>query len=196
MRIGIGKSFGSIHVGTSVSTKKLGKGMWLLITWPFYLMYYICVWPFVAIYRAVTKKKKINKSIATAEAGRYLEILQESAKICSTTKNPETFFSRMDLIDETLDKLIEYEEIIRFTGEKPSIIKQKFNEDRTKNVDEFIDRYAKDARLKIYELKTKSGKLNKAKAFYNILNEYADKMSAESLAKFNEIANQLILLAE
>lgn len=202
MRIGIGKSFGSFHIGTSVSTKSLGKGFWLLFTWPFYLlyytcvlMYYICIWPFVAIYRAVTKKKKVNKAAATAEATRYLEILHDSSKICDETKNPETFFSRMSLIDETLDKLISYEGVVRFTGEKPSAAKQEFNSNRVQAINDFIERYARDTRIKIYELKTKSGKLNRANAFYNILNEYSDKMPAESIAKLTEIAEQLKELA-
>lgn len=92
MRIGVSKSFGSFRIGTSVSTKGIGKGLWCLFALPFYLMYYMFIWPFVAIYRAVTKKKKVNKAAATAEATRYLEILQDSSKICAETKNPETFF--------------------------------------------------------------------------------------------------------
>ncbi|MBQ7962856.1 MAG: hypothetical protein IJ289_09680 [Clostridia bacterium] len=195
MRIGIGKSFGSFHIGTSVSTKGIGKGLWNLIVWPFYLMYYVCIWPFVAIYRAVTKKKKVKKATATAEANRYLEILNESSKICSETRNPETFFSRMSLIDDTIDKLITYEGVIHFTGEKPSEVKQKFNSNRAQAVNDFIERYAKDTRIKIYELKTKSSKINKANAFYNILYEYSDKMPSESIAKLTEIAEQLKSLA-
>lgn len=191
MRIGIGKSFGSIHIGTSFRTKGMGKGLWYLVAWPFYLMYYMCIWPFVAIYRAVTKKKKVNKAAATAEATRYLEILQESSKICSETKNPETFFSRLSLIDETIDKLISYEGIVRFTGEKPSVVKAEFNSNRVQVVNDFIEKYAKDTRIKIYELKTKSGKLNKANAFYNILNEYSDKMPDACIAKLTEITEQL-----
>jgi hypothetical protein len=129
------------------------------------------------------------------EASRYLEILQNSSKICSETKNPDTFFSRMSLIDETLDKLISYEGVVRFTGEKPSSVKQEFNSNRVQAVNDFIERYAKDTRIKIYELKTKSGKLNKANAFYNILNEYSDKMPAESVAKLTEITERLKDLA-
>lgn len=195
MRIGIGKSFGSFHIGTSISTKGMGKGLWYLFTFPFYLMYYMCIWPFVAIYRAVTKKKKVNKAATTAEATRYLEILHDSSKICDETKNPETFFSRMSLIDETLDKLVSYEGVVRFTGEKPSAAKREFDNNRAQAVNDFIERYARDTRMKIYELKTKSGKLNKANAFYNILNEYSDKMPAESIAKLTEIAEQLKELA-
>ena len=61
MRIGIGKRMGSFYVGTSMSTKGIGKVLWYLIASPFYLIYYVCIWPFVAIYRLVTKKKKVNK---------------------------------------------------------------------------------------------------------------------------------------
>ena len=195
MRIGIGKSFGSFHVGTSFSTKGIGKGLWYLIASPFYLMYYVCIWPFVAIYRLVTKKIKVNKTVATAEVSRYLEILQNSSKICSETKNPETFFSRMSLIDETIDKLITYEGVIHFTGEKPSRIKQEINNNRVEFVNDFIERYAKDTRIKIYELKTRSSKINKANAFYNILTEYSDRMPDECIVKLTEATEHLKFIA-
>lgn len=191
MRIGIGKSFGPVHVGASVSTKGISKGLWYFITWPFYFAYYVFIWPFVAIFRAVTKKKKVNKAAADAEASRYLEILGESSRICSETKNPETFFSRMSLIEETLDKLIAYEGIVKFTGLTPSVAKQEFYNNRVQSVNEFLERYAKDTRIKIYELKTKNGKLNKADAFYNILNEYSDKMPPASQIKLNWLTEQL-----
>lgn len=191
MRIGVGKKIGSFYIGTSMSTKGIGKGIWYFFTWPFYLMYYICVWPFVAIYRKITKKKKANKAIATAEASRYFEILQTSLKICSETKNPETFFSRMSLIDETIDKLIAYEDVVHFTEGKPTDIKNDIDSNKEQFVNDFIERYAKDTRIKIYELKTKSSKINKANAFYNILNEYSDKMPAGSIAKINEVSEQL-----
>lgn len=195
MRIGIGKSFGSFHVGTSFSTKGIGKCLWYLFASPFYLMYYICIWPFVATYRLVTKKKKVNKATATAEASRYLEILRTSSKICSETKSPETFFSRMSLIDETIDKLITYEGVVHFTGEKPSRIKQEINNNRVQFVNDFIERYAKDTRIKIYELKTKSSKINRANAFYNILTEYSDSMPDECIVKLTEIAEHLKVIA-
>ena len=195
MRIGIGKSFGSFHVGTSFSTKGIGKGLWYLIAFPFYLMYYVCIWPFVAIYRLVTKKKKVNKVTATAEASRYLEILKTSSKICSETKNPETFFSRMSLIDETVDKLIAYEGVVRFTGENPSDVKREINSNRIQFINDFIERYAKETRIKIYELKTKSSKINKANAFYNILTEYSDRIPDECVVKLTEVAEHLKVIA-
>lgn len=195
MRIGIGKSFGSFHVGTSFSTKGIGKGLWYLIAFPFYIMYYICIWPFVAIYRLVTKKKKVNKAIATAEASRYIEIIKTSSKICSETKNPETFFSRMSIIDEAVEKLIAYEGVVRFTGENPSDVKRNFDSNRIQIINDFIERYAKETRIKIYELKTKSSKINKANAFYNILTEYSNQMPDECIVRLTEVAENLKVIA-
>lgn len=104
------------------------------------------------------------------------------------------FFSRLGLIDETIDKLVSYEGVVRFTGQKPSDVKTEFNRNRVQTINDFIERYARDTRIKIYELKTKSGKLNKANAFYNILNEYSDKMPDACVAKLTEITEQLKIL--
>lgn len=196
MRIGIGKSFGSFHVGTSVSTKGIGKGLWYLLMWPFYLLYYVFIWPLTVIYRAISKKARTYKAEAAEEADKHIEVLQTSLKTCTETKDPDVFFRNMSLIDKSFDNLITYEGFLRRCEKKPSEIKQEFNSNRVEFVNDFIERYAKDTRIKIYDLSTKSEKLNKANAFFKILNEYSELIPSESMAKLTVIAEQLKDLAK
>jgi len=198
MRIGIGKKIGGVYVGTSVSGKKAMNGLSMLILWPFYLIYYVCIWPFVAIYKAITKSNNKNKAIQaemnrarTAEAQNYLRIIQESSKICSETKVPDTFFSRLDLCFETVEKLKPYADILNAESQSLFADADNFQSARVSEINSFIDRYAKETRIKVYELATDKAKANKVNAFKNILSEYNDKMTQENIDYYLNIAREM-----
>lgn len=57
MRIGIGKRIGGVYVGTSISGSSILKGIYWFFAWPFYLFYFMCVWPFVKLYQHCKKEK-------------------------------------------------------------------------------------------------------------------------------------------
>lgn len=201
MRIGYRKQIGKsgVYVGSSVSTKKLGKGLWSIILLPFYLVYYVCIWPFVALYRALTKKSRMQRAADTENARtlapQYLRIIQESSKLVSDTKSPEVFFSRYDLLVETLEKFAEIENSSPLTGDKPSEILPQTIAAREKATDDFIVRYATTTRMKIYKLTTDKAKRNNAEAFKKILGEYSEKMTEKNLqtieAEYQKIINAL-----
>lgn len=180
MRIGYRKKIGGVYISGGTSTKGLGKGILSLFLLPFYLMYYVCIWPFIALYRLLSKNKKSLKSDAAMMAPQYLRIINDCSRIISETKNPETFFNRYDLLLETLSKFAEIEQYAPFKGEKPSAELYRLSSQREKDTDDFIDRYAQDTRMKIYELSSQKGKANKAEAFKNIMSEFSDRMTEEN----------------
>ena len=200
MRIGFRKKIVGIYVGASTSTKGIGKILLYILFSPFYLMYYVCIWPFLAIYRAVTKKKKTEKYVEKENtkqlASQYLRVINDCSKLIIETKNPKTFFSRYDLLLETLKKFSEIEENAPITGSKPSDELQRFLSLREDATNEFIDRYAQDTRIKIYELSTEKAKKNKANAFVNILNEYSDNLTERNRAQIDGHFRKMIEVIE
>lgn len=184
MRIGYRKKVGSFYVSNSVNTKGAGKGCLSILLLPFYLMYYVCIWPFIAIYRLVSRKAKKEAKIVRAEAAamapQYLRIINDCSRLVADTKSPEVFFDRYDLLLETLSKLAEIENVAPLKGARPSDELQRFLAIREEATGDFIERYARDTRTKIYELSTPKGKANKAEAFKNIMFEYADKMTEDN----------------
>lgn len=203
MRIGIGKKIGGVYVGTSVSTKTAINWLSMLFLWPFYLMYYICIWPFVAIIKAISKSNKKNKNISnrlsqvqSAEAQNYLRILQESAKICSETKNPDTFFSRLDLCFEMIEKLKPYKNLLNDEGKNLYNNMTNLNAAKVSSINEFVDCYAKETRIKIYNLSSKKAKENKVNAFRKTLAEYNDKMEKENVEYYTRIANEMMNIVD
>lgn len=163
---------------------------------PFYVLYYICIWPFVAIYRAVTKKSRkeaaAEKANAKALAPQYMRIINDCSKLVAETKTPDVFFSRYDLLLETLSKFAEIEGAAPIASGSPSAEFVRLSGLREEATDDFISRYARETRQKAYELTTEKGKRNKAEAFKKTLLEYSDKLTENNM-KTIEFEYQKIL---
>lgn len=198
MRIGYRKKIGKsgLYVGGSVSTKGVGKGIISLFMIPFYVLYYICIWPFVAIYKAVTKKGRkeatAEKANAKMLAPQYMKIINDCSRLVSETKTPEVFFSRYDLLLETLSRFAEIEGAAPIASGSPSAELVRLSGLREEATDDFIKRYARDVRQKAYELTTERGKQNKAEAFKKTLLEYSNKLTENNM-KTIEFEYQKIL---
>lgn len=187
MRIGYRKKIGKsgFYVGGSVSTKGMGKGIISIIMIPFYLIYFVFIWPFVAIYKAATKKSRGESSAKKANAKmlapQYMKIINDCSRIVAETKKPDVFFSRYDLLLETLSKFAQIEEIAPISSGSPSAELVRLSGLREEATNDFIKRYARETREKAYELTTERGKRNKAEAFKKILMEYEEKMTKNNM---------------
>jgi len=196
MRIGFGKRIGGFYIGTSASTKEIGNGIIAILLFPFYFLYYVCIWPFVAIYHAINGASKREKANARMMANQYAKIAQDSAKLVNETKVPGVFFDRFDLLTENLSKMAAIERLLPPQKESPSAALARIEGSKAASVNAFIDRYAQETRLKMYELSTERGKKNKAEAFYNILSEYKTRMPDESVEYYTNVYEQLKILAQ
>lgn len=198
MRIGYRKKIGKsgLYVGGSVSTKGIGKGIISILMIPFYVLYYICIWPFVAIYKVVTKKSRkdasTKKASAKALASQYMRIINDCSRHVAETKTPDVFFSRYDLLLETLSKFAEIEGAAPIANGNPSAELMRLSGLREEATDDFIRRYARETRQKAYDLTTEKGKRNKAEAFKKTLLEYNDKLTENNM-KTIEFEYQKIL---
>lgn len=133
-----------------------------------------------------------SKKEAELMVPQWLKIVEDSAKLVNTTKNPETFFSRYDLMLDTAERLAYCERFVTFSGEPPSVFFIKAETSKPSNTKLFIDRFAQDTRIKMYNLSTKKGKENKAKAFYDTMTEFSDKMANESILYVDKVYGTLL----
>lgn len=210
MRFSIGKKVGGVYVGTSVSSVTIGKVILYFFTWPFILCYFIFIWPFIKLYQHNKKKKKVqylasNQTVAVnsrcismspAEAKsaipQYQRIAEESTKILQSTKDPDVYFKRYNLAVENFERLAAAYQVCGVQNNVASLL-QTLQNNYTLHTNSFIDRYAQDIRRKIYELTSTKAKANKAEVFKNVLLEYKDKLTSESLQymeiKYDELRN-------
>ena len=213
MRFGIGKRVGGVYVGASASGSSILKFVYWFFAWPFYLAYFMLVWPFVNLYQHFKKKKvlinaatsqtatidSVTYTMSSAEARsmiqRKKEIADDSIRLVQETKNPDVFFERLEKASDSLRELAAAYTICGVENNAEEVL-QKFNADREGLINNFIQRYAKDIRRKIYELSTQKGKSNKADVFRNVLLEYEERMSSENLEYMENMYAELKELAE
>lgn len=213
MRFGIGKRVGGVYVGASASGSSILKFIYWFFAWPFYLAYFMLVWPFVKLYQHFKKKKvlinatapqtvtidSVTYTMSPAEARgliqRKKEIADDSIRLVQETKNPDVFFERLEKASDSLRELAAAYKICDIENNAEEVL-QKFNADREGLINNFIQRYAKDIRRKIYELSTQKGKSNKADVFRNVLLEYEERMSEGNLEYMENLYAELKGLAE
>lgn len=210
MRFSFGKKIGNMYVGASVSSVTVGKVILYFFTWPFILCYFIFIWPFVKLYQHNKKKKKAQYlasdqtvavnghciSISPAEAKaaipQYQRIAEESTKILQSTKDPDIYFKRYDLAIETFEKLVAAYQVCGIQNNVAYLL-QTLKDNYTLHTNSLIDRYAQSIRRKIYELSSGKTKANKAAVFKNVLLEYKERLTPESLQyidiKYDELKN-------
>lgn len=126
--------------------------------------------------QADSKGKKIEgENIFLQEAQNYVRIIRESAQICKDTTDPETFFSRLELLAETARKLCNMREKVSIN---PQIIEATDRLDGDENIHilDFINRFFANQYENSLKLKTPKGRLNRLQKSYETLMKYQDKM--------------------
>lgn len=118
-------------------------------------------------------------------APQYLKIVKDCTNIINTTKNPDVFFERYELMITHLTELSDMEATIRFSGTKPGVALQDFLARKEYTVKDFIDRYYSATYSKITGLTVQKAKYNNAKKFYDSLMRYKHNMP-DNCAKYIE----------
>lgn len=210
MRIGVGKKVGGVYVGASTNAKgkDIIKGFLYVIGFPFVLFYFIFIWPFAKLSKKSKKKKMMvpqtvnvngrEFTMSTLEAqaaiDNWARIAEDSLKLVQETKNPETYFKRWDTAIDTLEHLQAAYTICGSDNPAERTL-DRLEQDKTMLLNAFIDRYAKDTRKKIYNVSSANGKKNAASAFRNIMLEYKDDFSKDSLSYLEKVSEEIMDIA-
>lgn len=113
-------------------------------------------------------------------APNLIHIAEDCENIVNTTVNPDTFFSRYDLLVEQLIKLSEIERYIKFTGKLPSVALKRVISQRDTVTQRFIYRSYQRLVQDIAKLKTANGKLNRINAYFNHMHFYDSYLSDDN----------------
>lgn len=121
------------------------------------------------------------KHTSEQQATNDLKIIQDCNNIISDTTNPETFFSRFDLMKERCEHLKRLEPYIQFSGASPTEALHEIVDNEQEAVYIFIARYYNSVLEKAESLKTKKGKDNQFQKFYDSLQPYHNRMDARNI---------------
>ncbi len=109
-----------------------------------------------------------------------LKILNDSANLVNTTKNPQVFFERYDLLYKTAEELIPYEDYVNFSGSTPTQLIEQFDTQRDAAIMKLIDRAYETATQKASEMKTEKGRHNQFVKMFESFSLYEDELSDEA----------------
>ena len=126
---------------------------------------------------------------AKEDANGRLKIVYDCAELVNTTKNPEVFFPRYNLMLEHLEALagLECTGIFSNSKELPSETFIRVEAQFPAATKDFIDRSFADAQEKANSLKTEKGKTNAMQRYFANMEKYIIYMDGDSLAYFDSI---------
>lgn len=162
---------------------------------PFYVTYFVCIWPFVALYRLIKKNGVSNKNhTSTVEPyddfSRQLQIFDESIKLFMETKNPETFFGRYKDAERAANAMSAITNEPMVHGEPPQAAVEMLARQKTEVTNMFLDRYAKEIRTKAFELTR--GRRKKIETFKLITSEYEKEMMIDSIVYRDKLYSEML----
>lgn len=132
--------------------------------------------------RLVLSEKQLI-SRARSMAQREIEIMNDCVRIVKETVKPDTFFMRLDLLEEKTKNLCVYgrfKKYIKFSVSTSSL-SADFYSSKPKAIEQFLIRYYEETCKQAEGMKTEKGKINKYKKFYDSLQPYYDHMNAEHI---------------
>lgn len=139
------------------------------------------------------KNKKQKISQAQFMAPQWLKIAQDCVDLVNTTTNPDVFFKRYDLCIQTVQKLVNIEKHVSFSGKKPHVFLNELHQKRNAATHDFIMRYYYKALGDAEKLKTVKGKINKINKFCeNIEIAYYDYLSKDNLKLLYDLRDSAI----
>ena len=130
--------------------------------------------------RLVMSEQQLRNA-SNQQAQNDLRIMNDCKKIIESTLDPETFFSRLNLLVEKGEHLCKLEEYISFSGASPSAALSEIKAEYQEAIKQFLVRYFCDTFDKAEALKTQNGKNGRYKKFYDSLQPYYSVMNADNI---------------
>lgn len=120
-----------------------------------------------------------------------LRIIQDCVNIVNSTKNPDTFFERYELMEKKIDELIAIQGP-KYTGQSPTELKTQVVSKKQAAIHDMIDRYYTDVSVKASALKTAKGRMNRFHTFMSTLEDYYDQMNDANIKYAEDLYNSVI----
>ena len=133
-----------------------------------------------------------NKKEADFYASGMLKIANDCANLVNTTKKPDVFFMRYNLLINKLENMAKLEPFKCFNGAQPSQNLANILNKKELTINDFIDRFYNDTLEQINKLKTEKAKEKRIENFYNELSKYNDYMLLNNIEKYISMYENLL----
>jgi len=166
--------------GMSSLTQK-GKGMGLF---DFFKRKELLEWQNTLLAEPVPRLIMTEKQLKEGTKNRVendLRIIKDCIKILGETTNPETYFSRLELMEKNAYDLVIIGKYANLKGATSHEAFVEFLENKQISIKEFLIRYFTNVFDKAEKLKTDNGKLKQYQKFYDSLQPYYSVMNSNNI---------------
>lgn len=133
---------------------------------------------------------KNNQFVAAQE----LKIVQDCVRIINSTKKPNVFFERYDLMEQKLNHLIRLSGV-HYSGTSPRKMLSQIQKKKQAAIHDMIERYHADISFKAASLKTEKAKQNTFNIFLSTLELYYSQMNPDNINYIKQLYDNSIIKA-
>lgn len=133
-----------------------------------------------------------NKKEALFYISGMYKIATDCANLVNTTKNPDVFFMRYNLLIDKLENMSKLESFNCFKDVQPSQNLATILNKKELTINDFIDRFYDDTLFQINNLKTNKAKEKRIENFYQKLLKYNDEMLPKNIEKYTSMYENLL----
>lgn len=119
-------------------------------------------------------------------AAQDLKIVQDCVHIINSTKKPNIFFERYDLMEQKLNNLIHLSGV-HYSGTSPRQMLKQVTKKKQAAIHDMIDRYFNDISFKAASLKTEKAKQNTYNTFLSTLELFFPQMDANNITYIKQL---------
>ena len=133
-----------------------------------------------------------NRKEAEFYVTGMLKIANDCANLVNTTKKPDVFFMRYNLLINKLENMTKLEPFKCFNGTSPSQNLANILNKKELTINDFIDRFYNDTLAQINKFKTEKAKEKRIENFYTNLSKYNDYMLPKNVEKYISMYENLL----
>ena len=141
--------------------------------------------------KLVVSEKELQQ-LSQIKAQNSLRIVKDSAKIINETTDPETVFSRYNLLLNHSYNLAQLSNYVKFSGANPNSLLQQAQAQKQMEIKNMLVRCWDNAVLKAEKLQTPTSKKKRYTKLCEILEKYDNEMNEENKAYYKSRYNNII----
>lgn len=132
------------------------------------------------------------EKLSRQKAENSVRIAKDSSRIISETTDPDTFFSRFELLVQHSYQLVQLSNYIKFKGIQPQFFYQQVQTQKQTEIKSMLIRSWDNAVLKAEKLQTPTAKKKRYTKLYENLEKYESEMNEENQIYYKSRYNDVI----
>lgn len=142
--------------------------------------------------KLILNEKELHR-LSIQKAENSMRITKDCSRLVCSTADPDTFFSRYELLVQHSYQLVLLSRYVKFDGIQPQFLYQQLQEQKQTEIKNMLIRSWDNAVLKAEKLSTLSAKKKRYTKLYETLEKYDSEMSEENRAYYKSRYNVEVL---